>query len=947
MNSFYVGYKFSLPLRRINNVQMLKQFYFLFTFCFSVLFAFDSLRAQDVIIRGKISGNVSGSPVEGAIITHRESRTTVATDLDGDFQISVPQSIGYNILISYPEYEDKVVLIQDMEGAIIDAGVIFLSRTAVIDEGADAIPTISLEDGDEGEGNTDISSILAASRDLFLSTASFTFSPARFRIRGFDRSYGSLYMNGVQVSDPESGFIGFGTWGGLNDVVRKSTSQIGLQANEVTFGDIETTVVIDSRAGSQRPGGNVSFAISNRTYRQRVMATYATGWNDKGWAFAVSGSRRWAQEGYIDGTFYDGNSIYLGIDKRLGNHRISLTGFAAPLARGQANGAVQEAYDLVGNNYYNSNWGFQEGEKRNARVRRTNEPLIMLNHEFFRTNKFSWNNVISYQTGIFSTTAIDWYNARDPRPDYYRYLPSAIENEEVAEILTERIQNDPSLMQIDWARLYNANRNNFTTINNVLGIEGNDISGLRSSYVLENRVVKRNQLNFNSYFTYMMKSDLKISGGIRGLHYVSNNYKQIEDLLGGDFYLDINQFVERDRPDLGVEGVQSDLNNPNRIVRVGDKFGYNFNNHVRFGEVWIQPEWSFSKLDIFAAAKVSGTTFWREGIYRSGAFPNDSEGESERSNFINYGLKTGITYKIDGRNYIYFNTGYISNAPNVRNAFLSPRTRNQLAPDLTSELVFNNELAYVLRTPEAKMKAAVYYTTIKDQIQTRSFFLDQIEGSNGAFVNYSMSGIDQRFMGIEFSGELNLAPGLSVFAVANIGDYIYTSRPEATITIDNVGITSDPKTIYIKNYYVEATPQTAGTVGLRYNSSKFWFATLSVNYFDRSYIPMNYERRTEDAVRGLTTENDELVGRITAQEKIPSAFTVDFFGGKSWKINRSLFLNLNIGVNNILNNRNFITGGFEQFRFDYNGRNTNVDRFPTRYFYGFGTNYFINLGLRF
>src|SRR5690606_27438004 len=156
-------------------------------------------------------------------------------------------------------------------------------------------------------------------------------------------------------------------------------------------------------------------------------------------------------------------------------------------------------------------------------------------------------------------------------------------------------------------------------------------------------------------------------------------------------------------------------------------FGYNFNNHVRFGEAWLQPEWKFSNIDVFVAAKVSGTNFWREGIYRSGAFPNDSEGESDKSTFLNFGLKGGATYKFDGRNYIYFNTGYITNAPNVRNSFLSPRTRNQLAPNLTSEIVFNNEVAYVLRTPEAKMKLAAYYTTMKYQIQTRSFFLDQIK----------------------------------------------------------------------------------------------------------------------------------------------------------------------------------------------------------------------------
>jgi hypothetical protein len=912
--------------------------------------ALTSSMGQSILVKGNLNGDLPQTPIFRGEVQLLGTGLSTLSDIDGNFSFVVPIADSYTFKMVYTIYQEKLITIAHgslLEEGILDLGTVELIRSARSDEGADAIPIVSLEDGDEGEGNQDISSILSASRDLYLSTAAFTFSPARFRIRGFDRRYGSLILNGVEVADPESGFIGFGTWGGLNDVVRKSVSQIGLQANDVTFGNIETTAIIDSRAGSQRPGTNVSFAVSNRTYRQRVMATYASGWNKKGWAFAVSGSRRWAQEGYIEGTFYEGNSLYLGIDKRINNHRFSLTAFAAPLERGQANGAVQESYDLAGSNYYNSNWGFQEGKKRNARVRRTNEPLVTLNHEFFKTNKFSWNNVLSFQKGIFSTTALNWYNTRDPRPDYYRYLPSAIQNPEMAELVADRMRADANLRQIDWARLYNANRNNFVSIDNVLGIEGNTLEGLRSIYIIEDRVTERAQANFNSYFTYFLENNSKITGGLRAQHYKSDNYSRVEDLLGGDFFLDINQFVERDRPDLGETGVQSNLNTPNRLAVEGDKIGYNYENHVRFGELWLQGEWKYRKFDFFASAKASMTSFWRVGLFRSGAFPDDSEGKSEESNFVNYGLKGGLTYKLDGRNYLYFNSGYITNAPSVRNSFLSPRTRNQLAPSLQSETVFNNELSYVLRTPEAKMKVSAYYTTIRDQISTRSFFLDQIEGTTGAFVNYNMTGIDQQFLGLEFSGELRITQELSAFGVANIGEYIYTSRPEATVTLDAVGITNEPKTIYIKNYYVEGTPQTALSCGLRYNSRKFWFANLSVNYFDRAYIPMNFDRRTETAVAGLTTENEELIQAIVGQEKMPSAITVDLFGGKSWRVKRDVYLNLNIGVNNILNNTQFITGGFEQFRFDYNGVNTNVDRFPTRYFYGFGPNYFVNLGLRF
>ena len=103
-------------------------------------------------------------------------------------------------------------------------------------------------------------------------------------------------------------------------------------------------------------------------------------------------------------------------------------------------------------------------------------------------------------------------------------------------------------------------------------------------------------------------------------------------------------------------------------------------------------------------------------------------------------------------------------------------------------------------------------------------------------------------------------------------------------------------------------------------------------------------RRTERAVFDIdpTTESG-LWNSILDQERADPAWTVDVFGGKSFKIN-DMFLYLNVGVSNILNNREFKTGGYEQLRFDFETQDPN--RFPTRYFYYFGRTYFVNLTWR-
>jgi hypothetical protein len=41
------------------------------------------------------------------------------------------------------------------------------------------------------------------------------------------------------------------------------------------------------------------------------MGIFASGMNSSGWAFVVSAGKRYADEGYFEGTTYDGNSLFL------------------------------------------------------------------------------------------------------------------------------------------------------------------------------------------------------------------------------------------------------------------------------------------------------------------------------------------------------------------------------------------------------------------------------------------------------------------------------------------------------------------------------------------------------------------------------------------------------------------------------------------------------------
>src|SRR3954463_13365729 len=79
----------------------------------------------------------------------------------------------------------------------------------------DNIPVISIDDNELNDAsNQNISSVLTAGRDPFYNAATFNFSAARFRIRGYDADYISTYINGVPMDNLDNGYTPFGLWGG-------------------------------------------------------------------------------------------------------------------------------------------------------------------------------------------------------------------------------------------------------------------------------------------------------------------------------------------------------------------------------------------------------------------------------------------------------------------------------------------------------------------------------------------------------------------------------------------------------------------------------------------------------------------------------------------------------------------------------------------------------------
>lgn len=810
------------------------------------------------------------------------------------------------------------------------------------------IPIFSTSGGDlEGDlEQQDVSSLLMSSKDVFTQFASFQFGAARFRMRGYMAENQTVMINGVNVNNLETGFSSWSNWGGLNDVTRYVENRFGTVANRLGFSGPGGYTNIDSKASSFKKGTRFSYASANRIFQHRGMLTHSTGMMQNGWAITVSGSMRQgdAENGpkiYSPGTYFSAYAYYISIDKRINDkHTLSFTGFGAPIEQGRSSAATQEAYEISGSNYYNSLWGYQNGKVRNANISRTHRPMLMLSHIFNLGTGSKLSTSVFYNFGKNSLTGLNWNDAPNPRPDYYRYLPSYyyLQGDNVnGDLLKYNWENNVnSTQQINWDRLIAMNQANLFTLPSQLG-QGINTTETRARYILENKIENLKNMGFNTVFNKRI-DNLFLSVGLNGNIYKNRKYKQVEDLLGASFWLDVDQFAEN----LGVDAVysQNDINNPDHKVKEGEKFGYDYSININKGELWGQAEYSFDKLDVYVGLTVSNSSVWREGFVANGKFPTTSKGESVKSNFLNYGLKGGLTYKISGRHFLTANGTYFTRTPESNNIFISPRVRNDLVKGVTNEEVMSTDINYLIKYPTLKLRLTYYNTQINNQVWVRSFWSDLYNNN----VNYIMTGVNQNHSGVELGIEKTFFTSHVVQGAFNYGQNVYTSRPIAQAWQDNnaTELFSD-RTVYLKNYRVGGSPQMVAGIGYKYNAKKFWFAGLYFNYFDEIYIEPNPDRRTAEAVDKYISTETEQFAPIIEQEKLPAYFTLNANAGKSFRIQKKYFLNFNLSVNNILNNQKIITSGFEQLRWD----KAQIDKFPNKYYYMQGVTYMLIINFSF
>ena len=765
--------------------------------------------------------------------------------------------------------------------------------------------------------------VISSNRNVYASEVGYRFSPARFKYRAFGSKYNDMYINGNPVNDIERGEFRYSFVGGLNNQTRSQESALPFEDNTFAMSGMGGASNYNFRPSSFATGGRASVAGANRNYNTRVMYTYNTGLMENGWALTGSLTYRWGDGiGFVEGTSYNSLSYFLGAEKRLNDaHSVSLVTFGNPTERGTQAASTDEMYWMANDRQYNSVWGYQDGKKRNSRIVKDFAPAALFTWDWNIDQDTKLVTSLLGKYSMYSSSRLNYNNTSNPAPDYYSGMPSAYYD------VWEPFQGDQDAIavanwqaaydyftaskenrQVQWDKMYYANR--------MANYQGAD-----AMYYVQRYHDDQMALSLSSYLDKQLSKNSQLHGGIQLSTNKGMHYQTMDDLLGAWSFHNVNTYVIKDFGEGGNEA-QYDLNNPNKSVKEGDRFGYDYNIFVNKAQAWAGYSVDLSRAHVFVNGRIAGTTMQREGKMRHGLayffdentqqWVDNSYGKSKTASFLDGGGKAGIHFNLGKGHAFMLGGGYELKTPAPRTAFQAEQINNDFVRNLKNEKVLSAEVGYQLKNSIVKLNINGYYSKLKDVTEQNMFYNDNYN----TFTYVSLTGIEKEYYGVEAGLNIKATEWLNIKALATIGEAKYTNDADLNFVQASDGHEYIDKCLN-KGMREGNTPLSAFSLDLSYHANG-WYIDLIGNYYDRIYLYYTPVTRMYKYLIGQMNayDNEGNLTNIPDQAKGHGGFMLDASIGRQFRLGHGRRLGFNLMLTNILNNTSIVTGGREQSRID-------------------------------
>jgi len=753
----------------------------------NLLFVAVLFMSASVLGQAKITGEVvdeTNQPLPGASVVVKGTTNGTSTDFDGKFTLQADANSG-TIVISFIGFQSKEVsfsssktnlgVIQLAEDSSLDEIIVTATSFAIDRKTPVAVSTIKAADIERKLGSQEFPEVLKSTPGVYATKSGGGFGDGRINLRGFNSENVAVMINGVPVNDMENGKVYWSNWAGLSDVTSAMQVQRGLGASKVAVPSIGGTINILSKTSDVQKGGNIIASTGNDGY-QKYGFTLSTGLMDSGLAATVSFAKI-EGEGYIDGTQFKGFNYFVNLSKEINeNHKLSFTSFGAPQRHGQRqNMSTIDTYrNAESGNRFNPDWGYKNGQVTHIEDNFYHKSQTSLNHYWTMSDESSLSTAVyaSFGTGGGGGTAGT-----------------------NRELFGVRIGGSDQPVDLD----------NIVEINRANGALGSEAI-LRAS---------RNDhewFGVLSTFKTKVSDKLDLIAGLDWRTYTGKHFREVTDLLGGQYYYDDNN-----------------VNNPNAALSVGDKMGYNNDGKVGWLGFFGQLEYGTENFNAFVSTSIQKTSYQRIEyfLYDLSTEAGKDLATTDKINLNGYSIKGGANYKLDDVQNVFANIGYFER-PAIFTAVFNGYNNTKINADAENEKIFSMELGYGLRGEKFAANVNLYRTQWNDRTFTRNIRASE-PGAEDNTAN--LLGVNALHQGVEFDFTYKYSDKLNFTGMLSLGDWKWDNDLVDVPVFDEDQNEVNRINLPIKGLKVSNSAQTTAALGMLY---KFWDKTsftLDYNYF--------------------------------------------------------------------------------------------------------------------
>ena len=662
------------------------------------------------------------------------------------------------------------------------------------------------------------------SRDLplVLNVAPSTYSTmqgggagdARINVRGFSQRNTAVMINGVPVNDMENGWVYWSNWDGLGDAATSIQLQRGLSAVNLATPSIGGTLNVITDPSSMRRGfsykqevglGSIDSSGEWGFGRNLLKETFTVQAGRFGSGFALTGSgvRKTGDgmyEGFFGGhaTWTDAWAYYLASSYDVNDqHRLEFYLAGAPQQHGQ--------------NLYKLNIGTLSRDFAQSlddydpaalvdypEAGRTASPNVGAVNSAYRGKQFASTGPNSGTKDRFSSGFLNerenYFHKPQANLNWHAYFGEGLSLSTVAYFSggagggtgtfgSSRdavFRTDYGQRTPDWDATIAMNR------------AREDGS---AGFILRNSV--NNQWTVGAISKLRKELAAGWTGEV-GLDWRTaevDHYREIRDLLGGEFYLD----------------TASDFwSEAERRRALGDRINFDNTNTIDWLGAYVQGERST------APGSLWGMVGWAMNSYTfTDNFTRAAPGSNrplvlESGNLHGLQIKGGAQRNLTAAWSVFGNAGYVSKVPIFDGVI--DENRGVVNPDPENEKFFSLEAGARHRSLDRTLSLDLnlYATTWRDR--TRNLFVRNLDG-DGTDGLVSLLGVDARHMGIELEAAYQPLPLLRFDGAASIGNWKYLDDAMGEYVSDDRTVVEE-FAFYIKDLRVADAPQTQFAYGL-------------------------------------------------------------------------------------------------------------------------------------